>query len=193
MDQYALLAKFEDDPAAVDRLTSAARWGMPLEHEAERLRQERAEIAEHQRVRAELEEAGVTVTGTLPANSQLLTSLCHDDQVLTPETHAACPGRGVFFRPYDLASPVHYCTDPAAYGHTFRYVTGAAAPSGDPGSPDPAGPPPAEEPPDPSRRIVIEGNKAWTAATEVRRRWLPSLFARRTAPREIAPFITRSC
>ena len=191
LDQYALLAEFEDDPAAVDRLASAARWGMPLDHEAERLRQERAEIAEHQRVRAELEGAGASVTGTLPTGGQLLTSLCHDDQVLTPGTHAACPGRGVFFRPYDLASPVHYCAHPAAYGHTFRYAAAAAAPSDDPGAPDPAGPPSAEEPPDPSRRIVIEGNKAWTAAAEVRRRWLPSLFARRTAPREVAPFITR--
>jgi len=191
LDQYALLAEFEDDPAAVDRLASAARWGMPLDHEAERLRQERAEIAEHQRIRAELEGAGVTVTGALPASGQLLTGLCHDDEVLTPETHAACPGRGAFFRPYDLASPVHYCTDPAAYGHTVRYAAAAAAPSGDAGTPDPGRSPPVEEPPDPSRRIIIEGNKAWAATTEVRRRWLPSLFARRTAPREIAQFLTR--
>jgi ParB family chromosome partitioning protein len=48
-----------------------------------------------------------------------------------------------------------------------------------------------EEPPDPSRRIVIEGNKAWTAATEVRRRWLKTLFARRTAPRELTQFVAR--
>ena len=48
-----------------------------------------------------------------------------------------------------------------------------------------------EEPPDPSRRIVIEGNKAWAAATEVRRRWLATLFARRTAPRELTQFVAR--
>jgi ParB family chromosome partitioning protein len=48
-----------------------------------------------------------------------------------------------------------------------------------------------EEPPDPSRRLVIEGNKAWTAATEVRRRWLTSLFARRTAARELTQFVAR--
>jgi ParB family chromosome partitioning protein len=51
------------------------------------------------------------------------------------------------------------------------------------------GSPPADEPPDPSRRIVIEGNKAWAAATEVRRRWLATLFARRTAPRELTQFV----
>ncbi len=41
-------------------------------------------------------------------------------------------------------------------------------------------PAPAEEPPDPARRLVIEGNKAWQAAAEVRKRWLADeLFARR--------------
>jgi ParB family chromosome partitioning protein len=97
----------------------------------------------------------------------------------------------VFFRPWDLQSPVHYCTNPGEYGHTSRYDHPADAPApGDGDDPDPVVPP-AEEPPDPSRRIVIEGNKAWTAATEVRRRWLLSLFARRTAPRELAQFVAR--
>ena len=44
----------------------------------------------------------------------------------------------------------------------------------------------------PSRRLVIEGNRAWKAAAEVRKRWLAaSLFARRTAPREAAQFVAR--
>ena len=52
--------------------------------------------------------------------------------------------------------------------------------------------PPADGPADPARKLVIEGNKAWKAASEVRKRWLAAeLFARRTAPREAAPFITR--
>ena len=38
---------------------------------------------------------------------------------------------------------------------------------------------------------MISGNKAWRAAGEVRKRWLASLFARRTAPREVAPFVAR--
>ena len=188
LDQYAILVEFEDDPTAVDRLASAARWGMTLEHEAERLRQERAEHAEHQRLRGELDNAGYVITGTLPADGQLLSSLCQDEEVLTIDTHAACPGRGVFFRPYDLASPVHYCADPARYGHTSRYAATASAPAGA-AAPDPNEAPPAD-PPDPSRRIVIEGNKAWAAAGEVRRRWLAGLFARRTAPREVTVFIT---
>jgi ParB family transcriptional regulator, chromosome partitioning protein len=38
---------------------------------------------------------------------------------------------------------------------------------------------------------VISGNRAWRAAAEVRKRWLASLFARRTAPREVAVFVAR--
>jgi ParB family chromosome partitioning protein len=48
--------------------------------------------------------------------------------------------------------------------------------------------PPADTPPDPGRKLVIEGNKAWRAAGEVRKRWIAQLFARRTAPREAARF-----
>jgi ParB family chromosome partitioning protein len=191
LDQYAILAEFQNDPEAVERLLTVARWGS-MEHEAERIRQHRAEHAEHQRLRAELEDAGYQVADTASEMDQLLATLLHNGEELTPEAHADCPGRAVFFRAWDLQSPVHYCTDPAAYGHSARSAApaGAPAPDGDAGEPDPATPA-VEEPPDPSRRIVIEGNKAWAAATEVRRRWLVTLFARRTAPRELAQFVAR--
>jgi ParB family chromosome partitioning protein len=43
--------------------------------------------------------------------------------------------------------------------------------------------------PDPDRKLVIEGNKAWKAASEVRKRWLAAnLFTRRTAPHGVARF-----
>ena len=191
LDQYAILAEFHDDPDAVDRLLAVAGWGGSLEHEAERIRQQRADQADHERLCAELDAAGFAVGDYSPAPHQLLTGLTHDGEDLTPETHAACPGRGVIFRPWDLTTPVHYCADPATYGHTVRGATTAsAAAPGQPDAPDPAGPP-ADDTPDPARRIVIQGNKAWAAATEVRRRWLVTLFARRSAPREVAQFIAR--
>ena len=191
LDQYAMLAEFHDDPDAVDRLLAVAGWGGSLEHEAERIRQQRADQADHERLRAELDAAGFAVGDYSPAPHQLLTGLTHDGEDLTPEAHASCPGRGVIFRPWDLTSPVHYCSDPATYGHTFRSAsTASAAAPGQPDVPDPAGPP-ADDTPDPSRRIVIQGNKAWAAATEVRRRWLATLFARRSAPREVAQFVAR--
>ena len=121
LDQLAVLTEFDNDPQAIARLTTAA-WTGAFEHEAERLRQQRAEHAEHERLRRELDQAGVTVTDTLPPAAHLLTVLRHDGADLTPETHAGCPGRGAYFRSYDLTTPVHYCADPAGHGHTFRYA-----------------------------------------------------------------------
>ena len=40
---------------------------------------------------------------------------------------------------------------------------------------------------------MIEGNRAWKAASQVRKRWLATvLFARRAAPRQAAPFVART-
>jgi ParB family transcriptional regulator, chromosome partitioning protein len=193
LDELAVLAEFDGDPDAIARLTLAASCGI-IEHEAELLRQARSEQAEHERIRGELEEAGFAVTEILPANGQPLSVLCQDGDDLIPESHASCPGRGVFFRSYDPLTPVHYCASPDLYGHTLRHrdqsrsaaaddTAGTAAPDG--GTPDPADT-------DPSRRLVIQGNREWKAAAEVRKRWLATqLFSRRTAPREAAQFVAR--
>jgi hypothetical protein len=143
--------------------------------------------AEQDRIRGELETAGYTITDILPANGQHLAVLSHDGEDLTPGSHAACPGRGVFFRFYVPLEPVHYRANPDRYRHTFRFRP--AAPSVTP-APDRPCPEPAE--PDPSRCLVIQRNREWQAAATVRHRWLAThLFARRTAPREVAQFVAR--
>lgn len=119
MDELAVIAEFDGDKDAVERLMRAAFYGN-LDHVAEVLRQARAEQAEHQRIRGEFEAAGHTIGEILPPNGQYLTVLCYDDQDLSPAAHADCPGRGVLFRSWDLLVPVHYCADPNQYGHTFR-------------------------------------------------------------------------
>ena len=193
LDDLAVLAEFDGDPNAITRLTIAASCGT-LEHEAELLRQARAEQAEHGRIRGELESAGFAVTEILPANGQHLTVLCQDGEDLTPEAHAFCPGRGVFFRFYDLLTPVYYCADPGRYGHSLRHSgqgrpAAADGPAGAPASGG-GGLDPADA--DPGRRLVIQGNREWKAAAEVRKRWLAAqLFGRRTAPREAAQFVAR--
>jgi ParB family transcriptional regulator, chromosome partitioning protein len=192
LEDLAILAEFEGDPDAIDRLLNAARWHGTLDHHAERLRQDRADKAEHEELCRELEDAGVAVTDALPPGGQLLTALRHDGEDLTPEMHATCAGRAAFFRSYDPTTPVHYCADPTAYRHTFRHgesaaATGAvgAAVSGAAGSPE-------HGPSDAARRLVIQGNKAWKAAGEVRKRWLAAhLFPRRTAPREVAQYVAQ--
>ena len=133
------------------------------------------------------------MTDALPPGGQLLAALRHDGEELTPESHAGCPGRGAFFRSYDPTSPVYYCADPAAHGHSFRHGEPAVN-SGRAGAADAAGPvgSPEHGPSDAARRLVIQGNKAWKAAAEVRKRWLAGhLFPRRTAPREVAQFVAQ--
>ena len=92
---------------------------------------------------------------------------------------------------------MHYCASPAEHGHTVRTfgpppaagttprarTRRAAAPAGRPGWRRAAGSGPAAG----DRGEQGVGG----AAGEVRRRWLPQLFARRAAPREVARFVAR--
>ena len=194
LDELALLAEFDGDDEAVATILEALRRGLTAEYVAERIRQDRAEAAQHEQLVADLVSAGITVTDGLPDGAARLAGLLHDGQDLTPEVHAGCPGRGAYFQSWNLSHPVHYCASPAEHGHTVRTFgpppgggndQGADAAMPSPLPDDPA----ADAAPDPGRRLVIEGNKAWAAAGEVRRRWLPQLFARRAAPREVARFV----
>jgi len=191
----ALLAEFQDDEAAATRLTRALRDGQPLEHAAECIRREHAEAADHEKIRAGLEADGITITDELPPGASMLAHLLHDGEPVTTVTHGQCPGRGAFFTSWDIRNPAHYCADPVAHGHSSRYsvpltadgagTSGAARDGAYPSPPHPG-------PPDPGRRIVVQGNRAWAAAAEVRKRWLHGqLFTRRTASPEIARFIAR--
>jgi len=194
LEDLALLAEFQTDEAATERLLACVEHGYALEHAAERIRQDRAEAAEHARLRADLDAAGVQITDGLPAGAAWLTSLSHDGDELTPDSHAACPGHGATFPQWNPLNPSYYCTSPADYGHFSRWTLPAASGSGTDsdhsrpaetgGRTDPA--------PDPGRRLVITGNKAWQAAAEVRHRWLAaSLFPRKSVPREAHVFLAR--
>ncbi|HEX9353629.1 MAG TPA: hypothetical protein VF933_07410 [Streptosporangiaceae bacterium] len=163
LDELALMAEFEDDPDAMQHLVRAITYRYPLEHTAERIRQDRDEAAEHQRIRAELEAAGCPVTDEIVPGSSLLTSLAHDGDDLTPDNHRDCPGHGAFFRSHDRRTPAG------------------------PVVPEPVRDPAAEQ----ARRLVTEGNKAWDAAWEVRKRWVAQLLARRTAPKEVTRFVAQ--
>ena len=66
LDQYAVLAEFEDDPEAVERLAASPAGACPWTMRPNGSAAGRAEQAEHQRLRAELAAAGYTVTGPLP-------------------------------------------------------------------------------------------------------------------------------
>ena len=193
LEDLALLAEFERDQDATDRLLSAIEFGYPLEHTAQRIRQDRAEAAEHARIRADLETSGVTVTDQLPDGAAWLDSLTHDGADLTPDSHAACRGHGATFRSWNLLQPAWYCTSPASNGHASRWNLGTpAASTGTAGTSGTTIGNQRDTAQDPSRRLVITGNKAWQAAADVRHRWLAtSLFPRKSAPRDAQMFLAR--
>ncbi len=186
LEELALLAEFDGDQDATGQLVQCLEHGYPLEHAAEKIRRDRAEAAQHARIRADLEAAGIQVTGDLPDGAAWLASLLHDGQDLTPESHLACPGRGAAFMSWNLLEPCHYCTSPADHGHASRRdslsVIGGSGGTAAAGT--------QNQPPDQDRRLVVAGNKAWKAAAEVRHRWLAgSLFPRRSLHRETQEFI----
>ena len=195
LDDLALLAEFEGDDDATSRLLASLEHGYPLDHVAERIRRDRAEAAEHARIRGDLEASGVLVTDRLPDGAAWLTSLTHDGQDLAPETHAACPGNGVTFTAWNLLEPAWYCASPAEQGHASRWLTGGSSVgtsgvydadgsvwlTNSEGTSGAAGNQPAHAL-DPGRRLVIAGNKAWQAAAGVRHRWLTGSFFVMLAP-----------
>ena len=197
LDELALLAEFDGDAGAICSGSSTAlRRGYNVEYAAERIRQDRAEAAEHERL---LDRAGSRRDHghRRPARRapsgwpSCCTTVRTSPPKRTPPARAAactsCPGT--------CCTP---CTTAPAPSRARPHVSRAACwPSPPPERPAATrqrrragawrSPVPADEPPDPARRLVIEGNKAWKAAAEVRKRWLADvLFARRTAPREAA-------
>ena len=78
LEDLALLAEFDGDPDATELLLRCLEQRFPLDHTAERIRQDRAEAARHQQIRADLQAAGITITDSLPDGAAWLTSLTHD-------------------------------------------------------------------------------------------------------------------
>jgi ParB family chromosome partitioning protein len=199
LEQYALLAEFQDDPGAVEELLQAFRRNESGQHAAELIRTRRAAEAERERLVVQWREQGYLVSDSMPEGAIPVQFLLHEGQDLTPEAHADCNGRGIVFYPWDPTDPLHYCTDPSANGHQSRFATPPSPPSADhaPGGEeaDESGEAAFEARPAdgateaPSRRLVVQGNRAWIAAAAVRRRWLDAMFARRTAPKEAPLFI----
>jgi len=197
LEELALLAEFDGDEHAVGLLVTAFARGGNGEYVAEAIRQKYREAAAHAEIVAQLEADGLTVADSMPDLGIRLDLLQHDGQPLTPETHAGCPGRGAFFYPYSPLDPVHYCDNPTSHGHQNRYQAPALSLGDDDSSAQsqngPGGSPAAgtqPQPPDPTRRLVIEGNKAWTVSGTVRQRWLADkLFPRKSTPKEAMPFI----
>ncbi|MDG4784904.1 ParB N-terminal domain-containing protein [Micromonospora sp. WMMD1102] len=98
IDQAAVVAEFEDDPEAVKRLVVAAQRG-GFDHEAQKLRDARAEAAAKVEAAAALAAAGITLVDRPSWNDEKvkrLSRLKHGEEQLTEDNHASCPGHAAF-------------------------------------------------------------------------------------------------
>lgn len=182
IEQAATVAEFDDDEAAVATLIDAAQRG-GFEHSASRLRRERdaarAIAAEVDRLTA----AGITVLEDAPwgyyydgrGAAAPLRSLDTD-----AEQHTTCPGHAVIVSAHSAehVRTEEVCTDWKGNGHENRdAVAGASGP--------------LDEAEKAERRRIIEGNKDWRAATDVRRDWLRSFAQRKSAPKDATATLAR--
>ena len=195
-DQLAALKPLDDDTEAMERIakeTRAGRFDYQLNIELET----RRERTEHDRIRAELSQAGITVLDEIPDGAAYLAEIFDNGTPITDEAHSACPGHRAAYDPSNVTEFFLICVDPDGNGHS--------------------GPPVPEEPTmsteeletrrehlrrqqeeaqqakaleTAKRRLVISGNRQWRAAEKARRKFLTELLARKTTPRGVARFVT---
>ncbi len=86
---------------------------------------------------------------------------------------------------------VYACTNPGEFGHRSRYGGGRANAGGaGTAETDTAAQEAAKEAARQERRTTLANNKAWREAEPIRRDWLRTLAARKTAPKGAAALIT---
>ncbi|WP_329431342.1 hypothetical protein OG339_48080 (plasmid) [Streptosporangium sp. NBC_01495] len=177
--QLSELAEFTDEET-LNKIRSKMRWNNSFEHAVSSVRAELKEAAEHAQQLAELKEAGVSVTETLPAGALILSRLSRETGVeVDAEAHRTCPGNGAYF---SYGNTLHYyCASPDQHGYTSPEPVAAVAAA------------PVEDPEVArrERRIVREGRREWGACAQVRQKWLQALLARATAPKPLQAIITR--
>ena len=194
LEQAVAVAEFDDDPAAVDALTTAAGSDPGrFAHLLQQLRDARADAAARAAVTAELTGAGVRIVdqpegalfgGRVRRLSELRSSPdTPPGTELTVDAHRGCPGHVAWVAdrgwrdPAARAVAVYACDGWQGHGHADRYASpgtiGAGRVTGAMSQQQKA-----------ERREVIERNKAWDSAQAVRRDWLRAFLARRTPPRD---------
>jgi ParB family chromosome partitioning protein len=191
LDQAAVVARFEDNTAAVDQLVQAAGEGPGrFAHAVTRAEQDRALAEAIASKRAEMVAAGRTVLEESSPAHQVaarISDLLHAGQVIDPDGHRSCRGSAVAIRGQDYGTRVdvlvyEVCTAPAANGHTQRWGR------------DPRGGPGASmsdeelERQRAERRQVLDNNKALAAANATRRAWIREYLQRAKAPKEALRF-----
>lgn len=203
LDQVAVIAEFDTpdgpDVEAVKALTvTAAKEPTQFAHVAQRLRDQRADTRQVADKVAELTGQGVRVldpddTGSAAQISGLrLTAQVPSGTELDSVTHGGCPGHAAtveVHRGWDREPQlkvVHWCTAPDENGHVARW---SQVPMSDGDGEVARQLAEATEQAKAERRRVIANNRDWSSAAAVRRDWMRSFLARRTAPRDALTYI----
>ncbi|MFC4943795.1 hypothetical protein [Pseudonocardia sp. GCM10023141] len=171
----AAVAEFETDPQAVKAIVAAAKSGQ-FDHTVQRLRDGRADAAAQEAVRAELVETGVEV---IEREEMAWPMGWLDNHHLDPVKHVSCPGHAAYVstiwsseRQGQTFAAIFVCRDVVAHGHVDPpAASGGAGARSRMSEQDKA-----------ERKVVIERNRQWVSATTVRRDWLRSFVARKSAP-----------
>ena len=177
LDQALVLAEFDDDTEAVKELAIAAvKSPWQFDHVARRRRNEREEAKQRSGLAAELTASEVPVVDlvdgyVLPEGAEWLDQLPAPKgrKSFTEAAHRRCPGHAAGIRDRwsgDGVEIAYCCTDPVGNGHITKARAAAV------GQPKATG---MSEEQKAERRKVIANNKAWPAATEVRRTFVREL------------------
>jgi ParB family transcriptional regulator, chromosome partitioning protein len=185
LDQAAAVAEFEAQPDTVKALIAGAKSSDgDFAHCLQRARDDREEAAKRQALLDELTAAGVTVIDR-PAYNDRTARVLHemateDGKELTAKQHAACPGHAAYLHAdwSGRIQAVYVCTKWQDVGHRDLY-----------GNARGSTPAPMDDDAKEERRRVLANNKAWRSAATVRRQFLSTLLARKTAPKGSATYI----
>lgn len=192
LDEMALIAEFQDDPEAMHQIMdSRTLWHpSPLRYVVQRIRDNRAEVKRREKIVASLTANNIQVADRLPEKGveldQLLTG---DGEVMDAHAHANCPGHRATLDPWQGAVPQYFCDDPALHRHLWVATGTTERPKTSPDRDRNDGT--AATGKDLTRKIVIEGNLAWSAASKVRQEFLSKFLDRKSPPKKLAATIAK--
>lgn len=187
LEQAAVIAEFDDDKTAVKELTVAAvQTPNEFDHKVVRMRAERGRLAEIERLRAELTEAGVTIVTDTPTYDLTrpptrITELSNGKRDFTAASHKKCPGHAAYIVDHQFNKPtvIEVCTDPKGNGHRTKFA----------GSADDDKTSEQKDQESNDRREMLAGNKEWRLAQPVRIEFIISFLQRKTVPKGVLRFV----
>lgn len=181
IEQAATLADLGTDQETVDRLARAAERDT-FDHEAQRIRDERESERKVAEQRDALIAQGVTVLDEVPweyyydgrGAAAPLSALDVDE-----DGHKDCPGAAAVVSATwrGEITTTYLCTAWKDNGHTNHLATTTSGPM--------------SEDEKAERKTIVENNKAWRAATTVRRDWLTAFAQRTSAPKDAAALLAQ--